>query len=64
VYQVDGITAKISDEYNPTVGLNLLSPILYIKNVSTIANTPIVNLGTENKLSIDAVSELNLRLCG
>jgi hypothetical protein len=64
VNQLDGITAKSREENNATVGLNLRSPILYIKKVSTTAMTPIINLGTANKLSIDTESEAAFRICG
>lgn len=53
VNQLDGITAKSRAEIKPTVGLNLLSPILYIKKVSIIARPPIISLGTSNNLSIE-----------
>ena len=64
VNQVDGITAKSSEENKPTYGLNLRSPILYIKKVSMTAMIPIINLGTANNPSIDTEPEVVLRLCG
>jgi hypothetical protein len=64
VNQVDGVTAKSNEANKPTVGLNLRSPILYIKKVSTIAMIPIINLGTANSPSIDTEPEIVLRLCG
>ena len=51
--QVDGITAKSRAEIKPTAGLNLLSPILYIKKVSIMAIAPIIRRGVSNNLSID-----------
>jgi hypothetical protein len=53
VNQLEGMTAKSRAEINPTAGLNLLSPILYIKNVSTIAMLPIIKRGVSNNFSIE-----------
>jgi hypothetical protein len=56
VNHVDGITAKSREENNATVGLNLLSAILYTKKVSKTEMAPIINLGTANAASIDVDS--------
>ena len=56
VNHVDGITAKSREENKATVGLNLRSDILYIKNVSTIAIAPIINRGIANKDSVEDAS--------
>jgi hypothetical protein len=64
VNQVDGITAKSNEENKPTYGLNLLSPILYIKKVSITARIPIINLGTANNPPIDIEPEVVLTLPG
>ena len=57
VNHVEGITAKSREENNATVGLNLLSAILYTKKVSITEIAPIINLGTANTVSIDIDSE-------
>jgi hypothetical protein len=64
VNQDDGITAKSREENNAIVGLNRRSAILYIKNVSITAKTPIINLGVSNNLSTDVASEVGFRICG
>ena len=64
VNHVEGITAKSSEENNATVGLNLLSAILYTKNVSKTDIAPIINLGTANKVSIDTDSPPLFTMCG
>ena len=56
VNHVDGITAKSREENNATVGLNLLSAILYTKKVSKTEMAPIINLGIANAASIDVDS--------
>jgi hypothetical protein len=64
VNQVEGITAKRNEANKPTAGLNLRSPILYIKRVSMTAMIPIINLGTANNSSMDTKPEVALRLRG
>jgi hypothetical protein len=57
VNHVEGITANSSEENNATVGLNLLSAILYTKKVSITEIAPIINRGTANAVSMDNDSE-------
>jgi hypothetical protein len=64
VNQLVGITAKSNEENKPTVGLNLRSPILYIKKVSITAMIPIINLGIANNPSMETEPEFAFRLCG
>ena len=50
------MTAKSKDAIKATVGLNLLSHILYTKKVSNTARIPIINLDIANAVSIDEES--------